>query len=85
MRPPLLQQSIDLSFWLGSQQQTCISGFAESARTGTDGWMDTVPLHRQCCAYYVGSADNAELAVLHNFTSLAAVHSLWQTAGGARH
>jgi len=49
------QQSIDISYSPGPQQQTRSSRVRQA--NGTDGRTDTVPLHRPCSAYYVDSAN----------------------------
>ena len=55
-RTPLLQQSIDISFPPGPQQQTRRTLLQWA--NGTDRRTDTVPFHRPCSAYYAGSANN---------------------------
>ena len=60
IRPPLLQQSIDISCSPGPQQQTYSSGVRRPSGTDrqTDGRTDTVPFYRSCSAYYAHSGNN---------------------------
>ena len=57
---PAVQQSIDISFPPGPQQQTCHTLLQRA--NGTDSRMDTVPFHRPCSAYCAGSANNSKIA-----------------------
>jgi len=56
IRRPLLQQSIDISYPPGPQQQTRRTLL--QLTNGTDKRRDTVLSHRPCSAYYADSANN---------------------------
>ena len=57
---PAVQQSIDISYPPGPQQQTRCALLQQANRTErqTDRWTDTVPFHRLCFAYCADSANN---------------------------
>ena len=60
--PPAVHQSIDISWLLGPQQQTCSSGMWWPDET--DGQTDTRQLHRPSSTYYAGSADKNWMRVI---------------------
>ena len=57
---PAVQQSIDISYPPGLQQQTCRTLLQRA--NGTDSRTDTVPFHRPCSTYCAGSANNSKIA-----------------------
>jgi len=52
---PAMQQSIDITYPPGPQQQTLRTLLQRA--NGTDKRTDSVPFHKPCSAYYAGSAN----------------------------
>jgi len=73
IRPPLLQQSIDISW------KPAAAGLLLRAHAGTDRRTDTVPFHRPCSAYYAGNASDQSMTKSHAQTENHLPHQTEQS------
>ena len=67
---PAVQQSIDISCWLGPQHQSCSSGFVavgpRDPSTGIDRWRERRTFNRPRSAYSSSSSDNGADSIPSN-------------------
>ena len=75
---PAVQQSIDISCWLGPQHQSCSSGFVavgpRDPSTGIDRWRERRTFNRPRSAYSSSSSDNGADSIPSN---IAYVGTMW--------
>jgi len=79
MLTPAVQQSIDICWPVGPQQQTRSNSVLQP--DGTDRQTDARPLQRPFCAYYAGSANNICWHFTAPKTSLKLLHKQLRSGG----